>query len=106
MKHWIKALRSGKYAQGTEFLNLGNKLFCVLGVLCEIEKESLNLDVEHYNDNPQAPICYNGNWSFLPDDVVAKYPKLTREFQKTLIKMNDENVPFSKLADYIEKELT
>ena len=35
---WIRALRSGKYKQGTRVLhNEGNNTYCCLGVLCKIE---------------------------------------------------------------------
>jgi hypothetical protein len=45
-KKWIKALRSGKYKQGTHFLKQydnENKppKYCCLGVLCELYNESM-----------------------------------------------------------------
>lgn len=35
MKKWVKALRSGKYKQGTDYLKNDGK-YCCLGVLCAI----------------------------------------------------------------------
>lgn len=37
---WVAALRSGKYEQGTSFLNRDNK-FCCLGVLCDLIKDEV-----------------------------------------------------------------
>ena len=33
---WIKALRSGDYEQGEEYLRSGENHFCCLGVLCDL----------------------------------------------------------------------
>lgn len=38
MKKWVKALHSGKFKQGADYLN-NSDTHCCLGVLCEIAKE-------------------------------------------------------------------
>lgn len=45
MKKWVKALRSGKFKQGTgtlkQFNRRGQPQHCCLGVLCEVYNESM-----------------------------------------------------------------
>lgn len=101
---WVAALRSGKYPQGKEFLNNGGK-FCCLGVLCEIaideglpvNKDMTSVEV-HYDDRlstlPRS-VC---TWAGLGNDL----PSAGRE---SLSSLNDNGMPFTEIADIIEREL-
>lgn len=37
-KRWLKALRSGEYEQGAQYLKTPDGAFCCLGVLCDLAK--------------------------------------------------------------------
>lgn len=89
---WVKALRSGEYEQGREWLKRNGK-FCCLGVLCDISKLS-----EWYEDT------YIGLSGALPREV-SKLVGGVGE-QNKLVDMNDrEKKSFLEIADYIEKNL-
>lgn len=49
-QRWVEALRSGDYEQATGKLTIvddnGNKSHCCLGLLCELVKDDLGLDVK------------------------------------------------------------
>ena len=64
MKRWVEALRSGKYKQGRERLNKNGK-FCCLGVLCEILKKELKIEVVMQD----GQVRYDGYQSYLPSRV-------------------------------------
>jgi hypothetical protein len=86
---WIKALRSGKYEQGSgqlcETMYNGDKYYCCLGVakqirLCQERKGSYN-----------SLVSYN----FIPAEIQSK-----------LTDMNDSKMwSFKKIATWIEKNL-
>ena len=90
---WIKALRSGRYPKTVGVLierehkkNTINR-HCCLGVLERILS---------YPSQSQTKLLYNG-----------RYPiGLSRNFQNTLISLNDEKQKsFKEIADYIEKNI-
>lgn len=114
MQKWVKALRSGKYKQGTGYLKQrspGKKTqYCCLGVLCEIlgaewqpdplhaTRKVYSLDDRGDPTNSNLPfsikeaagMCSPNGW--LPDD-------------RNLIDMNDiGGKSFKEIADIIEKE--
>jgi hypothetical protein len=119
---WAKALRSGDYEQGQDYLCRDGK-FCCLGVLCEIR----GLPKEVIPGSAQPDNIYYGfeglvsggsrsvQQSVIPwaaqstiledlnlhqvveDDVGDKRPLHTH-----LICMNDEGKTFNEIADYIE----
>jgi hypothetical protein len=47
-KLWVKALRSGKYKQGTKVLRSADNAFCCLGVLCAVAGMRPKLEGEYY----------------------------------------------------------
>ena len=114
MKRWVKALRSGKYKQGKNWLNAGNKKFCCLGVLCEILKDELELRKEIIVDD-----YYSYGYDHEMDCVglfygVKKYAGMASAYghipslKTTLANLNDggeETKPhtFKQIADIIEK---
>lgn len=126
-KKWVKALRSGKFKQGTNFLKTSSKnkvSHCCLGVLCELydqeqkrkHKKRLKQTtsrIYHYVDDE---LCYR------MDDTVDALPKAVQEWAgikdksgnvgfinrglfayETLADMNDGGCTFNRIAKVIEK---
>ena len=84
-KRWIKALRSGKYKQGTERLKPTQDTFCCLGVAKEIGL------CENSKHRPTQLVSPN----FLPTFI-----------QKELAHFNDcEEWSFKQIANWINKHL-
>lgn len=76
LKKWIKALRSGEYAQGRLDLKAdrnGVVRYCCLGVLCEILKDDLGLKI-----TPQDTT--NVSWRY--DNCQASLPQKVRNLMK------------------------
>lgn len=116
-RKWLSALRSGKYKQGTTYLyNACNDTYCVLGVLGEIEGATKK------EMNRQMLLSDIGMFMKL----IPEYSKLTRAQKKkakdydkefftfsvmyngamtSLAEINDNGIPFSKIADIIEKQV-
>ena len=103
-KAWIVALRSGKYKQGKDQLQSGQK-FCCLGVACLVYEEEtgnklmrsasnalMGLDLDFYEDVQ--------NWLSLRNPS-GKGEKCKRE--NNLINLNDGGHTFDEIADIIEK---
>lgn len=85
-KKWIKALRSGKYNQGTGCLkDFENKTFCCLGVLCDIAGGRIIKNMQ------------------FPSETFVKKMQLSFKDMKLLADMNDEGSSFKVIANYIEK---
>lgn len=110
-----KALRSGKFKQGSHALRTGLNEFCCLGVACKLDKVKWNKD-------------RRGEWSVkIPDTsfaALACLPKSVmdsfgfsdsvgqrKDRKKIVIEgneyagladANDSGVSFEKIADYIE----
>lgn len=114
---WIKALRSGEYAQARGFLvnvdSHGNESFCCLGVLCNLATEagygqwqgtSFVDDLSEGND----AILPNGvvKWAGMKDPtgelpIACKTSSLTKN-AKYLTVLNDKGATHSEIADLIE----
>lgn len=94
-KRWIEALRSGKYTQGTTYLNYQGKQ-CCLGVLCLIENEKTS----YSPGNPMTLLSSEQRAKFgLSDHMVNK-----------CIAMNDGMLEgrihsFSEIADWLKANL-
>lgn len=109
-KAWVDALRSGNYQQGTEVLHsITNEVsyFCCLGVLCEMNKE--HLDVMVVNRMSRVITEYDHRQSFLPSKLVGAYGFHDDlglnivDDEKTLAALNDAcDYSFSDIADIIE----
>ena len=90
---WIKALRSGRYKQTTEYLYIGGG-YCCLGVLARVQGAKLSeLD----------------GLSLLEDSLKKYAAGIRHKSQKTLAEKNDgtgsdmNSKTFKEIADYIEK---
>jgi len=92
---WVKALRSGKYEQGTKFLRRDNDKFCCLGVLCDITE----YDKWIKDDNEKFYNFGKGTYSLLPINLIKL---IGYGIQGDLVRMNDGGETFDKIADYIE----
>jgi hypothetical protein len=126
-KKWVKALRSGKFKQGHNFLKTSRKnkvRHCCLGVLCELydqeqkrkHKKRLKQTaarIYHYVDDE---LCYR------IDNMVDVLPKAVQKWAgikdksgnvsfinrglfayETLVDMNDGGCTFNRIAKVIEK---
>lgn len=93
---WLKALRSGKYKQIQQQLG-NNQGHCCLGVLCEVMKLPKS-------ESPNGFI-YSGLQKTLPSEATCK-AKIPQKRLEQLILRNDEmNWNFTKIATWIEKYL-
>ena len=93
---WVKALRSGKYAQGKRLLRNGDGEFCCLGVLCDISpyrKSYLRMKDAVGDAKFYLPVKV-GNWA----------GTLNLCAENTLANMNDMGMSFEKIAKYIERK--
>lgn len=100
---WVKALRSGKYKQGKQFLKTG-EYYCCLGVLCDISRLDKWRVIDH-----SYYLCKN---FVLPEKVVewAGMKSSTGSFidvvdlsRNELTELNDSGKTFNEIADIIEK---
>ena len=111
-KRWVAALRSGTYKQCKGSLCKNNE-YCCLGVLCDILKKELNLNINHSLDEPTS-LSYDDAYFTLPSKV-REYAKITEVgdvYQKiddvqyfALTTMNDDGISFDEIANIIESEL-
>lgn len=107
---WVKALRSGKYKQARNALNIDNK-FCCLGVLCDLHRaetkkgEWKKCTVDH---NRYNYITGKSKRDDLLGRPVMKWARLSKQFGishkgKDLTDYNDMGTSFADIADIIEK---
>ena len=96
---WVKALRSGRYAQIQKRLS-GDDGMCCLGVACDVYRKSVQ-------GAPQwAGFAYMGCRSGLPAKVMRWLGLKTTSgacgIGDSLIRRNDRGVRFPEIADLIE----
>ena len=123
-KLWIKALRSGDYNQGENFLNIvksdGTETHCCLGVLCELASiegiVTRRMHINHasfgHRKNKYSVEDCEHEIEFLPKEVMDwaeldsedPFVEFNNE-QSTLANLNDTNQSFKKIADVIEEQL-
>jgi hypothetical protein len=112
---WLKALRSGEYQQGTDFLHQGSS-FCCLGVLCDLYAKStasgnwtVQGDNEFYtfkSSSDDVITCLPESvlkWAQMPLPSPEGAPELEYEWSESLAGLNDAGFSFNQLADYIEE---
>lgn len=101
---WIKALRSGDYAQTTGMLNdTYDKAYCCLGVLCIVAGEEFDKGGYIHYKLPSGEEDREG--SALPKCLKTKW-EITNVDEAKLVDMNDqEGCSFSAIADWIEENL-
>ena|SRR3989304_915908 len=96
-KRWVKALRSGRYAQARHALRT-DQGFCCLGVLCDIVKK----DVKKSWQEGASEMGMDGYKEYLPP-VIAKFVGLHRSSQAFLATKNDDGRSFGEIADLIDQ---
>ena len=110
-KLWTAALRSGKYYQGTGYLNC-NEEFCCLGVLCDLYMKHVGHDkmpVKVFNDKT---VCYDTSKEVLPA-VVQEWAGMRTAIgslpdpdeNTSLAELNDGGYSFEELAKVIDSSL-
>ena len=111
--NWLKALRSGRFVQGSgtlKYYSVKEKQFqhCCLGVLCELATEAGVIEASQ-PDMGMNRHHFDGNTSTLPQSVMNWAGLLdtnpTIEGDRSLAGMNDGGASFSTIADAIEQEL-
>lgn len=103
-KALARALLSGDYQQGRNQLCFQGRLWCALGVACDIYSKSLL-------EAPQWEIDSEGEWSYAKDKLSA--PKEVRQFfgmpdseYRAIQEMNDVLLySFKDIANYVEGRL-
>lgn len=126
MKKWVKALRSGKYKQGTgtlkQYNRKGQVKYCCLGVLCELynqemkkkKKKTLPETTEDYNSHfvDWSKCTAFGDTAFdLPEEVMkwsgvetsTGYLGCVLVPLPSLSSLNDAGKKFKTIANIIEK---
>lgn len=113
-QRWVKALRSGEYNQGDEYLCDSYNNFCCLGVLADIE-----YDGDWIKDNksdvwglrgtnrqePETNIGFENICKhFLPTNFANKCG-LSIETQEDLADLNDSGDSFETIAEWIDCNL-
>jgi len=121
-KKWVKALRSGKYKQGQNYLkkfnDKGEPRHCCLGVLCELyndtmkknRKKTLSTQISSKTSTEPNYVTFDGKAGELPGIVMewaginsslGSFPSLTY----SLASLNDIGSTFESIADIIEKNV-
>ena len=101
---WVKALRSGKYKQGTDLLCDAKNQYCCLGVLARVKgiKKSSIIGVQDLLDFDDDNNLYCG----LNDDLGRAFEgsiKIAGVTYGSLSSANDCGVSFKCIATWIEK---
>lgn len=108
---WIKALRSGKFKQGSGALERieGERITnCCLGVLCRVEKIKAGRPQEFLGQNGRVR-QFHGNWGRLTNSLLRRF-NLSDDAQEYLVNINDghegeKRRTFRGIATWIEKNL-
>jgi len=126
MKKWVKALRSGKYKQGTGTLKHYNKKgqaqHCCLGVLCELynkemkknKKKMLSETIcDNDSDFSHGYTRFGGKkeelpkevmkWAGIKDSIGKFYDEVDLFGEPCLADLNDCGTKFKTIADIIEE---
>lgn len=120
---WVNALRSNEYAQSTGALKTEYG-FCCLGVLCDLyakEHDDVNWEHRTFEDSRCDKFYLNDESEYLSVDVMkwaglryrnpiihieyADENDITDEYEIELAKLNDDEVSFTQIANYIEEQL-
>ena len=103
-KKWVAALRSGKFTQGTGWLERNGK-YCCLGVACRVYQEEVgDLRVDIKRDG----IVFDKKYYEYCPLKVGKWLGLAKKDGKyqssSLVEDNDNGLSFEEIANIIESE--
>ncbi len=110
-KIWIKALRSGEFNQGSEFLERDGK-YCALGVLALLSLVGGQCTYNFHEgigqfDNKRSGLSFNTmKWAEIKDFHNPDAPFVPLDVNGTMssiTKLNDSGMSFNQIADLIEK---
>jgi len=108
---WVKALRSGEYKQGCDYLKQEGLVYryCCIGVLVDIGLEGEWREVLSSGKYKFYPAGENKDgttfYEFINGQKYLDKLSITMGQQKALADMNDNGTPFCQIADWIEKNL-
>jgi len=108
---WVKALRSGKYKQGKEYLKREDR-YCCLGVLCELTGNKF-VKMDWYDkENVYYIKKSKGNEETTLSPSIMKKVGMCSDKgdnynldsnHSSLVDMNDSGKSFKQIANYIKK---
>lgn len=113
VKQWVKNLRSGEYAQGRETLKDVDGKYCCLGVLADMYSKATKVEwyansnilrAREYSIEGEAGVLANPilNWAGVKGNETDFLQGLVGD--AGLVFINDNGMPFSKIADIIEAQ--
>lgn len=129
-KEWVSRLRSGLYEQGTSYLRTLSNKHCCLGILCEMAVEEGIVTRELIPSAVSSPARYNyvsKEGTYDHADINRLSPKTASDnvlpvgvmkwagvdditpsvhYEQgwlSLVNLNDSGIPFSDIAEKIEK---
>lgn len=98
---WLAALRSDKYKQGFGTLECDGR-YCCLGVLEHVADGSTETEaLPSYHWLHEHNVCFS---SSIGATVTAPYVETSDGFE-CVANLNDEGMPFSDIADLLEKHM-
>jgi hypothetical protein len=103
---WIAALQSGKYRQITGFLATDDGGRCAVGVLADLAAEAgvVVRRARPLGDGTKYRWAYDGLMYSLPT-AALKWAGITEAETNAVMDMNDVEVPFSTIAEWIKENL-
>lgn len=110
---WLQALESGDRKQATGFLHMVDGGYCCLGVACELFQSPVT-QVRESLGTSRRSFTYNAEWAVAPEyvrDALGLYGCAGTPSDealaesgyelRSLVDMNDDGVPFDKIAAHI-----
>ena len=106
-KAWVKALRSGKYRKGKEYLKReiakDQLRYCCLGVLCETQGARMRVRKRPWDEAKTYEV--GGDAGYLPESYQRRYG-VSSTVMNALVELNDKKSwSFNRIATWIEKNL-
>lgn len=118
-QEWIDALRSGDYEQGRIAMRSAANRYCCLGVACDVsevgvwhqptDEDDCGFRGDHYYKTAPHPSDNDNNsrvvgYGYALPPLVKERLGLAMGLEGSLSYLNDNHVPFSVIADFLETE--
>lgn len=99
-QRFIQALESGFYVQTDTSLK-DDRGYCALGVLCDLYSMETGIPwvAKFIREFPYYSI--DGRSTIIPESV-RQWSGIEREIEDNLMGMNDSNISFTKIANYLK----
>jgi hypothetical protein len=102
-KKWCEALRSGKYKQGRSYLRTKDEKFCCLGVALDVLGTDWDLKEPPSDSFDTACYASDGLVNILSiENLIKIFGTEFGDSRVFFIMNDDQKLPFSEIADYIE----